>query len=201
MHTAYRNPLIKQLRDQQLKLANRDKRLEQANRTELLLAELDPNQRYSYEYIWFRVTDYRPDSTSGVTLTGKDAHHDLRLLLEDVTDSADIAIEEAAEPVHTVEDLSKLFKVSTKTISRWRQQGLVSRRFVVEGRKRIGFLQSSVDRFVSRNRDRVKRGERFSQLSDEERSEIVDRARRLARAGGCPAEVTRRDDPLHAQAV
>ncbi len=192
MHTDYRSPLIKQLRDQQLKLAPRDKRIEQARRTEQLLAELDPEQRYSYEYIWFRVTDYRPDSTSGVTLTGKDAHHDLRLLVEDVSDSIDMPVEEAKEPVLTVEELSSRFKVSTKTISRWRQQGLVSRRFLVDGRKRIGFLQSSVDRFVAQNHERVKRGERFSQLTDEERGEIIDRARRLSRAGGCPAEVTRR---------
>ncbi len=51
----------------------------------------------------------------------------------------------------TVEELSQLFKVSTKTISRWRQQGLVSRRFVFDGRKRVGFLKSSVDTFVARN--------------------------------------------------
>jgi RNA polymerase primary sigma factor/RNA polymerase sigma factor len=192
MHIDYRNPLIKQLRDQQLKLAPREKRIEQARRTEQLLAELDPGQRYSYEYIWFRVTDYRPDSTSGVTLTGKDAHHDLRLLLEDVTDSIDMRVEEVHEPVLTVEELSKRYNVSTKTVSRWRQQGLVARRFLVDGRKRIGFLQSSVDRFVSDNRERVKRGERFSQLTEEERSEIIERARRMSRAGGCPAEVTRR---------
>jgi RNA polymerase primary sigma factor/RNA polymerase sigma factor len=192
MHIDYRNPLIKQLRDQQIKLAPRDKRIEQARRTEQLLAELDPGQRYSYEYIWFRVTDYRPDSTSGVTLTGKDAHHDLRLLVEDVTDSVDMRVDEVHEPVLTVEELSKRFNVSTKTISRWRQQGLVARRFLVDGRKRIGFLQSSVERFVAENRDRVKRGERFSQLTEEERSEIIERARRMSRAGGCPAEVTRR---------
>jgi len=98
----------------------------------------------------------------------------------------------AGERVLTVEELSKLFKVSTKTISRWRQQGLVSRRFVFDGRKRVGFLQSSVDRFVAGNEDCVHRGSRFSQLSDHEREMIIERARRLARAGGCPAEVTRR---------
>jgi RNA polymerase primary sigma factor/RNA polymerase sigma factor len=61
-----------------------------------------------------------------------------------------------------------------------------------DGRKRVGFLQSSVDRFVKGNEDRVHRGSRFSQLTDEERGTILDRARRLAQAGGCPAEVTRR---------
>ncbi len=43
--------------------------------------------------------------------------------------------------------LSQQFNVSTKTISRWRA-GLVSRRFCFDGRKRVGFLQSSVERFV-----------------------------------------------------
>ena len=61
-----------------------------------------------------------------------------------------------------------------------------------DGRKRVGFLKSSVDSFVARNGERVRRGARFSQLSATEREEIVERARRLARAGGCPAEVTRR---------
>jgi RNA polymerase primary sigma factor/RNA polymerase sigma factor len=49
-----------------------------------------------------------------------------------------------------------------------------------------------VDRFLERNEQRVQRGSRFSQLTDEERSAIVERARRLARAGGRPAEVARR---------
>jgi RNA polymerase primary sigma factor/RNA polymerase sigma factor len=65
---------------------------------------------------------------------------------------------------------------------------LISRRFVLDGRKRVGFLQSSVDRFVAENRDRVRRGGEFSQLSDDERAMIVDRARRLAHVGACPAE-------------
>jgi len=92
----------------------------------------------------------------------------------------------------TVEELARQFKVSTKTISRWRRQGLVSRRFVLDGRKRVGFLQSSVDRFVANNVDRVRRGGEFSQLTEEERSTIIDRARRMQRAGACPADVAKR---------
>jgi RNA polymerase primary sigma factor/RNA polymerase sigma factor len=102
-------------------------------------------------------------------------------------------VEDVGEPVHTVDELSKMFNVSTKTISRWREQGLVSRRFIFDGRrKRVGFLRSSVDRFVSQNRQRVERGERFRLLTEDERREIVDRARRMAQAGGCPSEIARR---------
>ena len=109
-----------------------------------------------------------------------------------VSDAAAISVELVGEPVLTVEELSRLFNVSSKTISRWRRHGLVSRRFVFDGRKRIGFLQSSVDRFVARNHDRVSRGARFRQLTDNERNEIIDRARRMARAGGGSSEVSRR---------
>ena len=191
MHSKYNIAVIKQLRDQQVRYAPREKKIEQVNRAETLLAELDPMRTYSYEYLCYRITDYRPDTPHN-TMSGTDAHHDLRLFVEDVSDSADVCAEEAGERVHTVEDLSKMFNVSTKTISRWRQQGLISRRFIFSGRKRVGFLSSSVERFVDQNQDRVQRGERFSQLNETERVEIIERARRLAMAGGGPSEVARR---------
>lgn len=192
MHHEYQTSIIKQLRDQQVRFAPREKKVEQVNRAERLLGEIDPSKVYSYEYLCFRITDYRPDTTPSQTMPGAEVRHDLRLFVEDVSDSADIPVEQAGEQVHTVEDLSKIFKVSTKTIQRWRDQGLVSRRFLYGGRKRVGFLRSSVDRFVSYNRERIERGERFRQMGDEERNEVIDRSRRLAQAGGCPAEVARR---------
>jgi RNA polymerase primary sigma factor len=193
MHADYNIPILKQLRDQQVRFAPREKKVEQVNRAEKLLSELEPARTYSYEYLCFRITDFRPEVAPTTTMTGEEAWHDLRLFVEDVSDAADIRVEDVPEPVHTVEELSKLFKVSTKTIARWREQGLVSRRFIFDnGRKRVGFLHSSVERFVARNRERVQRGERFSQLSEEERQEIIERARRLARAGANQAEVTRR---------
>jgi len=192
MHQDYRIALIRELRDQQVRYAPRAKRLEQAERAERLLGELDAKRQYPYEFIFFRVTDYRPSETVRRMISGQDAAHDLRLFVEDVSDSLDLRLEEANEPVHTVEDLSRMFNVSTKTISRWRDQGLVSRRFVCDGRKRVGFLHSSVERFVSRNIQRVKRGERFSQLTDDERVEIIERSRHLASEGANLSEVARR---------
>jgi RNA polymerase primary sigma factor len=192
MHTDYRSTIMRQLSDQVARFAPRDKRIEQINRAERLLEEIQPRRTYSYEYLCYRITDFRPEDSPRATMSGEEVAHDLRLFVEDVSDAADIRVQDVGERVLTVEDLSKMFNVSTKTISRWRQQGLVSRRFVFDGRKRVGFLDSSVRRFVSRNEDRVRRGERFSQLSDGERQEIVERARRLARAGGCPSEISRR---------
>ncbi len=192
MHSDYINPALRQLRDQQVRFAPRDKRVEQVNRTEQLLGEMDDGRVYTYEYLCFRITKYRPDSYPDLKLTGKEATHDLRLFIEDLSDSADVRVEDAGERVLTVDELSKHFQVSTKTISRWRGQGLVSRRFVFDGRKRVGFLESSIQRFVGRNQDRVRRGAQFSQLTNDERQRIIQRARRLAAAGGCPSDVTKR---------
>jgi len=192
MHTDYRSSIVKQLRDQQVRFAPREKKVEQVNRAEKLLNEIDPSKTYSYEYVCFRITKYRPETGPVLTLSGEDASHDLRLFVEDVSDAANIRVEDASEPVHTVEELSSLFKVSTKTISRWRQNGLVGRRFLFGRRKRVGFLRSSVDRFVKTNGARVQRGKRFTQMSTEERDEIILRARRMAQSGACLSEIARR---------
>lgn len=192
MHTGYQSAILKELRDQQVRFAPREKKVEQVNRAERLLDEIDPSKTYTYEYLCFRITDYRPDATPSRTMPGEQARHDLRLFVEDVSEAADLNVEEAGEMVHTVEDLSRLFNVSTKTISRWRERGLVGRRFLVGGRRRVGFLKSSVDRFVARNRDQIERSEKYSQVSESEREAIIERARRLAVMGGCPTEIARR---------
>ena len=85
-----------------------------------------------------------------------------------------------------------MFNVSSKTISRWRRQGLVSRKLIFDGgRKRVGFLRSSVDHFMKTHSNKVRRGEKFSQLPLSDKEEILDLARRLSQAGERPASVTR----------
>jgi RNA polymerase primary sigma factor len=192
MHADYQNPVMRKLSDQQNRFVPREKKLEQINHAETLIHEIEPNRAYPYEYLCYRITGYRPNDFPAAKLTGAEALHDVRLFIEELSDSADLDADAMGEQVFTVEDLSKRFKVSTKTISRWRQQGLVSRRLLFNGRKRVGFLKSSVDRFVADNNDRVERGSRFSQLTNEQRNEIIERARRMALVGGCPAEISRR---------
>jgi RNA polymerase primary sigma factor len=192
MHSDYHIPALRELRDQQVRFAPRDKKLEQLDRAEKLISEIDVERTYTYAYLCFRITTFRPEASPDVVMSGHEALQDLLVFVEDLSDAANVPIEGVKEPVYTVEQLSTNFNVSTKTISRWRRQGLVSRKFLFQGRKRVGFLNSSVQRFVASNPERIQRGGRFSQLTESERSSIIDRARRLAMAGGGPAEVTRR---------
>ena len=55
-------------------------------------------------------------------ILGEDLFHDLRLFIEDVTDAANVDVKDVGQRVYSVDELSKHFNVSTKTISRWRQQ-------------------------------------------------------------------------------
>jgi RNA polymerase primary sigma factor/RNA polymerase sigma factor len=191
MHEDYRDSKIKELRDQLTRFAPKAKKVEQAAFAEKLYGEIEPDRPYAFDYICFRVTNYRPEKPSRHSIASADLKHDLRLLIEDLSDSSDISVDEVGEQVHTVDELSKAFNVSTKTISRWREAGLVSRRLLFGGRKRVGFLHSSVESFIASNRDKVRRGERFSQLSDDEKSEMIERARQLVEGGASLSEVTR----------
>jgi RNA polymerase sigma factor (sigma-70 family) len=183
---------MKQLTDQQVRYAPREVRLTQMKRAERLVGDIDPQKAYPYREICEQLTAYRPEMYPDLQIAGHDAVHDLRCFVEDLSDSADLDISHVDEPVLTVEEISRNYNVSTKTVDRWRDRGLVSRRFKFGNRKRIGFLKSSVDSFVKNHAEEVHRGTRFSQLSLWEREEIVERARRLARYGGSSSEITRR---------
>src|SRR5205814_1111661 len=120
--------------------------------------------------------------------------HDLGLLIERVSETLDVATTTLAEPVLDIDDVTERFTVTSKTIQRWRRKGLPARRFVFpDGKRRVGFLLSSVERFFASHRDQVSRGTNFSQIDDAERAEVLRRARRLASMCHCCVnEISRR---------
>jgi RNA polymerase primary sigma factor/RNA polymerase sigma factor len=186
MNPNYRNPLFLELRDRLID-TSQEERLSHAARAEQLLAELGPKTDHPYGFYYARITNLRAPQGDEALIRAEDARHDVRKLVEDVWDSASVPIESVDERVLTIDDLTRMFNVSAKTISRWRDRGLVARRYTVKGRKQIGFPQSVVDRFVHRNRDRVSRGAKFRQLTEMEKHEIIELARRLIQQGESPS--------------
>ena len=183
MGGAYRHPAIKELKDQQARFAPRERVLEQVDRAERLLAEIDPGRTYPFEYLQFRITGFRPTAADALPLDGAGVQADLRSFIADLSLVAIPPVEQAAEPVLTVAEASRRYNVTTRTITRWRAQGLVARRFVVDGRTKVVFLESSLASFVAAHREQVERGARFVRLDDGEREEIIRRARRMAAVG------------------
>src|SRR5258707_6733491 len=97
MQRDYQNPELRELRDQQIRFAPRPKKLQQVEAAERLIAEIDGEKTYPYEYVCFRITGYRPAEAAAVKFLGEDLRHDLRLFVEDLSDSADMSAETIGE--------------------------------------------------------------------------------------------------------
>ena len=128
---AYRHPAIKQLKDQLVGYTPRDVRIAQIDRAEDLYAEVGAEREYPYQYVCYRITDFRPSKYPDLMLSGEDLRHDLRLFVEDISDSVDLTTDEADGSVLTTEELGRRYNVSTKTVLRWRHRGLIDRKSVV----------------------------------------------------------------------
>ena len=178
----------------QMEFAPHATRAAQVSAAEELLHDLDPAKAYPLEFVVFRVTGYRPKTAGEDLLTGLALQHDLGLLIEQVSDTLDVQVTQLPEPVLTIDDVTERFNVTSKTIQRWRRKGLPARRFLFgDGKRRVGFLLGSVERFFTGHQEQVARGMNFSQLGDAEREAIVRRARRLAvYCGCCINEISRR---------
>ena len=80
--TGFKHAALKQLTDQQVRFAPPAKRRDQRTRAETLLAEIEPSKQYPYQYICFRVTEFRPDSYPDLLIDGADLQHDLRVMID-----------------------------------------------------------------------------------------------------------------------
>ncbi|HYO09097.1 MAG TPA: sigma-70 family RNA polymerase sigma factor [Tepidisphaeraceae bacterium] len=178
----------------QLQFTPTDTRAHQLQAAEDLLHAIEPGKAYPLDFVTFRITAYRPKEVSIEQAAGAALQHDLGLLIEQVSETLDVATALIAEPVLSIDDVTERFNVTSKTIQRWRRKGLPARRFVFpDGKRRVGFLISSVERFFAAHRDQVARGTNFSQVDDAEHDEILRRARRLATmCKCCSGEISRR---------
>jgi RNA polymerase sigma factor (sigma-70 family) len=175
--------------DKILELANQltyspaEKRREQLHAAMDLLPAIDPAKTYPWDFVHYRITSFQPRTHIDHGVAGKVLRADLASLIEFLSDTLSIKVEEAAaagDAVLEFDEVSRKFNVSSKTIQRWRKQGLVALRYLyADGRRRLGFLESAVARFAAANKERLERTAAVKPLSDEEKSAIIHLARAL----------------------
>lgn len=165
-----------------------EKRWKQLACAEELLLELDPGKGYPLDYVIFRITGFRKRRLKSELLTGLALQHDLGLLIEQVSAKMRVRVDELAEPVLELDDLTARFNVTTKTIQRWRKRGLPSRRLIFpDGRSRVGFLLGSVEKFIAQQSGGLTGSANVSEMHEAEQELILRHARRLV-AAGCGEE-------------
>ncbi len=167
----------------------------QLNSAEALLHDLDSEKAYPIDFVVFRITGYQPktDGNSDL-LTGLALQHDLGLLIEQVSDTLNLHADRIGEPVLSIDDVTERFSVTSKTIQRWRRKGLPARKFTFsDGKRRVGFFLSSVERFIAAHRDQLGSTTLCTALAEPEQASIVRHARRLAANCHCSlAEISLR---------
>ena len=188
----YQHPAIRQLAEQQVRFAPMAVRLTQLERTELFLLGVQPDAVMLYPALFQAITSRSTDTYPQLEITGLQILHDLKCFVEDLSETLNLDAAAAVEPVLTQDEVSEQFKVSVKTVSRWRDRGLVGRRYRFGKRRRIGFLKSHVERYVETHQAAVERGTKFTLLVETEREWIIRRARRLAHFGASQTDIIHR---------
>ena len=163
---------------------------------ELLIRIVESGRTYPFEFIFFRLTGYRPPpgQVSAGMLQGKGLLGDLQSLMFDVCDSFELRTTDYRGSVFDTPSLARRFNISTKTVQRWRRRGMPSRRLIFpDGKRRVAFLESSVQWFTDNHLRDVSRSVRFTQMSSRERADIIRRARRMVAFTNCRlSDVARR---------
>jgi RNA polymerase primary sigma factor len=170
----------------ELSLAPLRQRLRQVYGLFRCLELIDERREYPYSFICYQVTGYRSRRTADTLLAGRELIGDLNELLDDLTADCPLPADAVEGVLFDAETLAGRFRVSTKTISRWRKRGLPACWYVgAEGKSRLGFPSRGVQRFAYRHQELIQRGGQFAIMSADEKASIVQRARELVATEKC----------------
>ncbi|MEM6258098.1 MAG: helix-turn-helix domain-containing protein [Planctomycetota bacterium] len=179
---AYRSQALSDL-TRQLLYSPSDKRAEVVRHAEHLHDDLEPQKNYPIDFVVYRLTDRRVPPSENVMLVGEAIKPDLRLLIDALSRSIEMRCDEN-DPCLTTNELAESLGVSTKTVARWRDAGLRWRWGVREQANKLMVLipKSALDAFQQGQPDRLSSATGFTRLSEDEKSRLIRRARRLAEA-------------------
>ena len=179
----YRNGLMQELKVQ-LRYSPEPVRRDEARRIEDLIPEIVPGCDYPYEYVCYRITQFRPANHMDAVIPGKALAEDLRTLLLDISSGVVAPVEAEKAPPLSLEDMAKCYGVSARTVGRWRATGLVMRYFrFPDGKSRLAARPSALKRFEERHPECLRKAEKYRPVSDDEERRVLARARMLHTAG------------------
>jgi len=166
----------------QLRFTPEKKRRKQLDAAEKLFTIIDKEKEYPFEFVWFRITGFHLKSeTESELIKGHELLEDLRIFISKLSGRLALPVTEQSQKIFSNEELAKTLGVSTKTIYRWRKQGLVARKYIFDdGIRRFGFLQSTVDEFFTSNPELAGKAKNFTRLTDKQKRRIVNQAARLS---------------------
>lgn len=167
----------------QLRFSGHGAILRQIDRIEILAGELDPTFAYPLHFIMQRITSYRADAPAtgplAAIVPGDALFADLSALVEHLC--AQIHLSEADLPLGCVniEALAQRWRVTRRTIERYRRRGLIARRVHDEQHQvRLAFTPAAVSAFEANHAALLHDAARFTKITPEEARTLRARALR-----------------------
>ncbi len=170
----------------QLRFSPSDTLLEQSYRAERLIKLIDPAKKYPYDFVCYKLTDYKPrEILSPALLSGRELISDLAIFIGQVSKIKSVSFRSLPEKVLFFDDLAEKIGTSTKTLRRWRKRGLAQRLVIdANGKCKSAVLASTWEWFHKKHEKVVAKAGAFTLLSDQQRVAVISQARRLYQQGG-----------------
>ncbi len=145
----YKLPLVRDLASE-LRLSPRQQRELQISRLEHLIHDIEPGKQYPCNFVIYRLTLYSPQPDDRLC-EGETLRADLSTLLDELSGTLDLrATKKTAEELLTLDEIRDLYDVSAKTLTEWRQSGLMTKRYIFpDGVQRSAVPKAQVDAFVA----------------------------------------------------
>ena len=154
-------------------------------RAEELHDSLEPDATYPVDYLAFRLSGLRRDHGDAALLLGSAVAADLRLLIDAL--SRGLTLPVSPPESRLAEDWAARLDVSTRTLARWRTEGLRWRWLTPGrgrvGRRQIGFTAAALEHHRRVRPGRVERATGFSHLAEADHGGALARAAELAGEG------------------
>lgn len=168
--------------ERQLRYAPRKALVSQMDAAEELVADVDPVGTYPSDFVTWRITSYRPEA-AGTMFSGSDVIADLAVFVQRLSERVDLRADDGPREALVLSSLARENSVSTRTVQRWRREGLVCH-YVDHGDGPVlSCFRDAFDRFQSRGGGRVARAGTFARMDAGEVEAIVEAARSLAANG------------------
>lgn len=165
----------------QLEYAPAETRHRQMDAAERLIGDIDSRQNYPEEFITYRITGYRPESSAEPTvLVGQALIQDLANMVLRLSQALTLKANGDKRRALTIDDAAKRINVSTKTLQRYRRQGLVCHAVMfADGMQRVACFEDALDRFVANHESRVADAGGFTRIDHQAEARIIEEARQM----------------------
>ena len=170
----------------QLRFAPPATLLDHSYRAEHLLRLIAPDKKYPYDFVCYKITDYKPKQIlSPALISGKDLINDIGVFINQITQAYPTNIKELPERAIRLSELSEELGVSLKTLKRWGRLGLVRRLVVGESDIKLNVVLISTWKWFSKRYENlIARANAFTHISETQKQAIIERAKYLYRTEG-----------------